>query len=338
MKKLRQRGINVELFNEDAPNTYDIVVIRGMVCYQYVKDEKESELLEKVGQLRDQGTLLVLEDCDNHFYNPKNLSDWGAVARCLKAIGSITNTIVVPTAPLALVMKEAFENTKPVVIIGDAVEEKMDAYNDTLMAKLFSVRRYLERMRLLKLRLTIGLEKIRGTTHLVWFGNHGSQYAEGGMLDLLNIKSVLENQHKQHPLSLTVISNSKNKYDENIASWRIPTRYVNWDRLSFTAVLKAHSVALIPIAKNPFTVCKSNNRVVLSLYSGLAVVADSIPSYEEFNDVCFLDNWHEGLTRYLTDKQKRERDVLNARLLIEQNWNIDAIAGQWEALFLKLIK
>ena len=139
--------------------------------------------------------------------------------------------------------------------------------------------------------------------------------------------------HRDHPLSLTIISNSRRKYRKIFSRWAIPIEYLEWSPNTFLDALRAHSVALIPISTNPFTFCKSNNRLALALHSGLAVVADPIPSYAEFSGACQLANWEGGLRSYLADPLLRARHVAAGRELVEQHSSLYQIVNQWEDLF-----
>lgn len=104
----------------------------------------------------------------------------------------------------------------------------------------------------------------------------------------------------------------------------IPTRYLGWSRATFLAALKLHDVAVIPVARTPYTDCKSNNRLLLALQCGLAVCASRIPSYAEFADVCELDNWEAGLEAYLRSPARRQQHVARAQQMIQAHWTPEA--------------
>src|SRR3546814_1225627 len=70
--------------------------------------------------------------------------------------------------------------------------------------------------------------------------------------------------------------------------WSVPTQYVEWDLKSSARIIAEHDVAVIPVVSNPYTVCKTNNRLVFALHLGLPVVADPIPSYQAFSEACVL--------------------------------------------------
>src|SRR6266705_3536036 len=126
------------------------------------------------------------------------------------------------------------------------------------------------------------------------------------------------------------------RYHKAIEPWSISTRYLAWHPETFFPALRAHAVAVIPISVNPFTRCKSNNRVALSLHMGLAVVADSIPSYLAFGEACYLDAWETGLETYLSNPDLRGRHVEIGRAIIAQDWTLARIADRWHDLFGRL--
>jgi hypothetical protein len=118
-----------------------------------------------------------------------------------------------------------------------------------------------------------------------------------------------------------------------IKPWLFPTYYLNWHPDTVFPALGAHAIAVIPVSDNPFTRCKSNNRLALSLNIGLAVVADAIPSYLDFADVCCLNEWQSGLERYLADPELRRRHVEQGQTMIALKCSIERIAQKWREFF-----
>src|SRR3546814_18205796 len=98
--------------------------------------------------------------------------------------------------------------------------------------------------------------------------------------------------------------------------WSVPTQYVEWDLKSSARIIAEHDVAVIPVVSNPYTVCKTNNRLVFALHLGLPVVADPIPSYQAFSEAFFLADWETGLRRYLSDNTLRHPHPTAVRALI----------------------
>jgi len=86
----------------------------------------------------------------------------------------------------------------------------------------------------------------------------------------------------------------------------------------------AHSICVIPINPNPFTLATTDNRIVTALVHGLQVVADSIPSYRRHARHACLDDWEDGLERAMTRAPSQsetaniDADAINEAVLL--NW------------------
>ena len=59
-----------------------------------------------------------------------------------------------------------------------------------------------------------------------------------------------------------------------VAKLSFATRYLEWRLDTFAQIFRRQDVCIIPVALNPFTACKTNNRLVLSLLMGLPGIAD----------------------------------------------------------------
>jgi len=339
LRELQDRGYPVELFSWKSRHRYAAVVYQGLSVFETdVKTGSPATLLEEASRLKAAGTRIVVEDCDNHFYNPRQRAETAEGITRLRSLIALADELVVSTPALAQVMRSESREAITITVIGDAVESSIVGFSkDTLRRSIFNWKRWRFFRDFTQLSRHVRDHKVRGRTPLVWFGNHGSNYADGGMDALVTRARTLQVINQRYPLALTVISNNKNKYLDLIAPWHLPTNYLTWSRLTFLEALRLHDIAIIPIAKTPFTICKSNNRLTLALHEGLAVVADSIPSYEPFSAVCYLDNWDEGLARYLESPQKRQAHVSAARRLIAQECSLAIIADRWQHLFDRLL-
>ena len=307
----------MELFNPRHVSRYAAVI--------YSKIYDDSSYAEAVN-LQGQGIRIIFDLCDNHFYNPRDLKYWKKAGERLRRIMALADELVVSTEALAEVIKRELPMEKPITVIGDAVETEIKS-SHMVWKQWLAFRQFASLLR--KLRAGQG----QGRIPLVWFGNHGSPYAEGGMLDLQRIRSLLEGINRHYPISLTVISNSRRKYQRFIKPWRMPTYYLTWYPETFFPALRAHTIAVIPISDNPFTRCKSNNRLALALREGLAVVADSIPSYRAFAGACYLADWETGLQSYLSDPHLRRSHVDLGRSIVNDEWTENRIADKWQSFF-----
>jgi hypothetical protein len=322
LSELRARGYPIELFNDTRCSTYRVVV--------YSKLYDDASYGEAV-RLKTQGVRIILDLCDNHFYNP---SAWGPLVKArgeLLRMLALTDYVVTSTETLAEVVRTVKPDVSPITVIGDAVEIDIEEEFTSMW------RRWWHRRQLAKLLAAIEEEQKEGRTPLVWFGIHGGPNAPYGMLDLLRIRPCVEGLNSQFPLSLTVISNSWHKYFKMIRPWAIPTRYIPWSANTFLTALRAHAIAVVPVSNNPFTRCKTNNRLVTALQAGVAVVADPIPSYDEFRCVTRLDSWESGLREYLLNPDLRLQDVQHAKSIIDARWTLPRIADQWQSFFEKVL-
>jgi hypothetical protein len=103
---------------------------------------------------------------------------------------------------------------------------------------------------------------------------------------------------------------------------------MEWDSYeSFCERFRQHDICILPINLNPYTRCKSNNRLALSLLLGVPVVADTIPSYEEFERYCLLDNWHENLRTYLKESRAAPAARRSGQRLRAQSLHGRSIGG-----------
>jgi len=322
LNELRSRGYPVELFDPARADRYAVVV--------YSKSYDGANQAE-ASTLRKVGVRIVFDLCDNHFYNPGRLPGWEQAGRDLRCMMGIADELVASTNVLADVIKEELGQSRPVTVVGDAVETELRTARPLGWGRVKAVWRFA------LLRKALARDRREGRTPIVWFGHHGSPYADGGLLDLQKIRSVLEAIDARHPLSLSVISNSTQKYQQAIQPWRIPTRYLAWHSATFLRALRAHSICVIPVESNPFTRCKSNNRLALSLSVGVPVVANAIPSYEPFRSVCALDRWEEGLERYLANPEARRNDTMAGKAIADKVCSITRIATEWRTIFDRLL-
>jgi hypothetical protein len=272
---------------------------------------------------REFGTRLVLDLCDNHFYASNAEAKWQARADALRHAVATVDQVIASTPTLRHYIEAACPQHPPIEVVGDAVEFPGGP------SGLRRARHLKAEFRLARLRAAVSRAGVAEGRRLLWFGHHGSGNAEGGMSDLLSISGRLESAHARQPLSLTIISNSKDKYRQITRDWRITTHYLDWHAATFSRAAALHDIAVIPIGQNPFTLCKTNNRVATAFVHGLAVAADSIPSYEDFAQSAVLEDWGPGLDRLMDDPAFRQARIASAMQLIERDWNLSRMAADW---------
>ena len=322
LSALQSGGYPVELFDRSRVGQYAAVV------YTKLYDDAT---YDEAKALQKRGVRIVLDLCDNHFYNPNGLESLSKAGAQLKRMMALADELVASTAAMSEVMRAELSAPRKITIIEDAVETEIRGVKTSFWD------RWRARTQLAKLQRRLAEGNLAGRTPLVWFGIHGGPNAEYGMLDLQKLRPLLENLNRTYPLSLTVISNSQEKYDRAIKSWPFPNYYLKWHADTLFSALRSHAIAVIPVSENPFTRCKSNNRLTLSLSVGLAVVADAIPSYQDFADVCFLSDWQRGLEHYLSDTELRRRHVERGQRIVDREWSIARLADKWREFFDNLL-
>lgn len=312
---LRTRGIGAGLYQKGrAPSVL-------VLSKRY-----DPPSLEHAQQLRVRhGTRLVLDLCDNHFYSQSDDALWVARAESLRQAVRAVDMVVCGSSYLEAVVRKEAGQAVLTTVIGDAAEPPFTP------SRLQGWRHPVAEVQLRGLQAHLHSLPVVRERRLVWFGNHGSAYAEGGMNDLERIQSALLRAHQDGPISLTIISNNAAKYKSLTRSWTFPHHYLGWHLTTFSRALMQHSVALIPVEHNPFTLCKTSNRVITSSLHGLAVAADSLPSYQEFDGCVVLDDWDAGFRELLSDQQRQEKNTALARQKIQGHWTLEQIADQWLA-------
>jgi len=172
-----------------------------------------------------------------------------------------------------------------------------------------------------------------GLQSILWFGHHGANYAKFGMADLLAIRSDLEIIGKKYPVELVVVSNSKEKFTELILPFDMPTRYVEWTSEALHREFSQATVVIIPNSRDEFSICKSANRAVLALLSGVPVVATSTPALEGLSTCIIFDDFLKGLEVYLNDSERRAVDVNVGQSIVNNLYGDQIIIDSWLNVF-----
>lgn len=269
------------------------------------------------------GMRIVLDLCDNHFFVPED--DSGTLRRradqLRHAVRSV-DTVITSSVELARAVTDHCPGVSTPSVVPDAVElPHWPSPSTWLMNPRLG-------KEMLQLSIAIRSSGVPMARRLLWFGSHGSPGIEGGMSDLARIREPLERACSRSALWLTVVSNRREKYRELLEGWAIPSRYVPWRIETFSRIARWHSAAVIPISPNPFTNCKTNNRLATAFIHGLNVIADCIPSYEEFSSCAVLNSWVKGLGEYLEDSDARASHLVTARHLLD-HYSLSSVTDGW---------
>jgi hypothetical protein len=295
IEALKARGHSVELFAPANEDQYQVVVFSK--CYS-ADDRRAAE------RIASRGGRVVFDICDNHFYNPFELPRYQRARDEILQMMSIANQVTCTTEALASIITEETAGKVRPVVIGDATE----------------------RVRARRRKAPAAGAPL----NLLWFGSHGSPNAPCGMTDLMLIRDELEALASRIPAQLVVCSNNAAKFDEHIAPMRLPTTYVEWSEEAHAQVLGQADAVLIPVTRNPFTDCKSHNRLTSAIRSGLPAIATGIQSYLEFEPFCSLDDWSSGLAALVDDYDGETARAMASRSYIEKVWSMAALTPQWE--------
>lgn len=308
---LKQDDWQCELFNYKNLDRYKLVVFQKLY---------DAENIELATRLKSKGVKTVFDLCDNHFYyqldNPSALAE--RTNRLQKMLDCV-DAISVSTPELKKLIDA--KTDKASVVIDDAI----DIPQINLLGSSY-----------LKVKNTFR-KMSSNSLNLVWYGSAGTENPRCGMIDLAEILPVLEKVHRQIPLKLTIISNSEVLFNKYFSAVSFPVRYHKWKLFSFPYVFGNNDVCLLPVNLNPFTKVKTNNRLVLSLLLNVAVIADRLPSYEEFGEFVLFSDWKENLLKYATNPLLREEDVRKGKQYIMSKYDNKKIAAQWTSFFQTLL-
>jgi len=282
--------------------------------------------IKKAKQLKAEGKSIYFDLCDNYFYNPHNLQEYKKYANNIKTMLLLADKVILSSEKLKFyVVSQTPEIMNKTIIIEDT-------YETELIKNRNLIHEFRSKMELLRYRYFLQKNHL----NIFWFGNASSKNATAGMLDLLRAQAVLEKFSNQYKVHLTVMSNNAALYNQHIKGLDLATTYLAWNSNIFIDILTMQDAVLIPITPNPFTECKTNNRLIQTLIHGVDVIADIIPSYQEFSECCFLNDWLAGLTEVAkakrNNKTKQER-LMAAREIIEKKYHINTIAKKWQDAF-----
>ena len=308
-KYLQEQGFSCEIFQPKNLERYKVVVFQ--------KDYSE-ESIALVKSLKARGVKTVFDLCDNHFYNPDRLPALTKRAERLQRMIDLVDIVSVSTPEVGKLIQG-----KEQVVIDDAIEEPYTSKFIDFFYQKF---------------LHFNGQQKDNSLRVVWYGNAGLASPPFGLIDLPTVLPALEELNTKIPVKLTVISNSKSLFEKYVKNVLFSVKYYKWRSEVFPYMFKHHDLCIIPIGVNPFTICKTSNRLVLSLLLGVPVIADKIPSYEEFGDFVLFGDWKNSLSVYAQDKELRHKHVERAKEYILSKYNKERVILQWSSLFQKLLR
>ncbi|HKY51794.1 MAG TPA: hypothetical protein VJP45_11115 [Candidatus Limnocylindria bacterium] len=313
MRELDRRGIRTLWYDPRRS-----AEVRALVLSRRYDDDTVAE----VRRLQARGVRIVLDLCDNNFVPASQAPKHMRKVENLRTLAKLADAITVSAVALVAIVRDECPDAKPATVIGDLADDLSIVPLPWYRRPAVAFKRRWERA-WLERRAGAGVGR------LVWFGNSGGMRRRSGLQDLAGILDVLETLHRERPLHLTVISNSRARYDELFGRTGFSSRYVEWDPWTSADLLRRQDVALIPAADSSYTACKSDNRVATALAAGVAVVASPVPSYLPYRESIVLGDFAGGLRTYLADPARRRADVSSGRQVAARSTDAETIVGRW---------
>lgn len=271
---------------------------------------------------KQNGGRLVLDLCDNDFLPISQQSKHLHQVENLRKLAALADTIVASSESLAQIVSRECPAAHRIEVIGE-VPDDPSIVESSFWGRAWS------RWRIAREKTFLSRAAPTGVTRLVWFGFAKKRQRSSGMGELAWIAPMLIELGRTYPLHLTVISNSAQRFREDIATLMPLSRYVSWQPSTVEAMLRLQHIALIPGRPDEFTASKSDNRVVTALRAGLAVVADPVPSYMPYDGVIRIGPMEAGLRHYLSDPAKRTSDAARGQVKVMQSDNAERVIARW---------
>ena len=327
---LRRAGHSVTVDLQGTAQPADVAIVQGkwlLDCGTALAMQPRVDTLQR---LRGQGCRLVLDCFDNYFLNEGDDADRAALLSAFRSALPLFDTFTVSSPGLVPFFQSELGASARVRVIGDPIEGPGSHRWYESPAQRANPRRWPAAVRACAGNAAVRWR--RGSTRqLLWFGNHGSKYALGGMGELARIVEPLGRASKQVPLHLVVVSNSQARYREVLGGAPFSHSYVEWDRIHFAGFLQVHDLVVLPTALTSFTVAKSNNRLLLPLSLGVPVMADALPDYLPWQAHFQLGGWNDlaSTLGHLGPLRERAR---SAQGPIEAQYSLPAIGAAWLGL------
>jgi hypothetical protein len=287
------------------------------------------------------GVRVLLDVCDNLFAPDYPAAASGQDVRTFRAMAGVADSVTTTGPALAEVLRREVGELVPVHEIPDPVETRGDLRFAQRLVWRERLRnghraRTVPRGALRDLRAAgnrLAARRRRpggdGPPRLIWFGNVGSLRPRFGIVNLLDVADELAAAHERAPFRLVVVTGDPGEHRERLDRMPFGVELVPWHRTVLSEQLPGCAAALVPNGRDPFSVCKSANRVEVALAAGVPVVATSIPSVQPFAGCVELDDFEGGPVRYLTDRAHAEAHRRRAAELLERDYSGPAVARRW---------
>lgn len=293
---LAARGLEIEITSLERAAARSVAVLQKRY---------DDEALEFAVEHRRRGGLVVLDLCDHDLWAPlfRRRRAWREKAARLRRMLDAVDRVTTATPALARELRRWRADPLPDLIEG--IEPRRFAAPSA-------------------------------RPRIAWFGNAGSRRPRHGLIDLQRLVRPLDALWPDLDLELLVISSKRDLADRYLGRAAFPWRFVPWTLATFHDELARCDVTALPISRNPFTRSKTSNRPYTSLSLGVPVVADRIPSYDEFEGCMRFGDLAAGVRAYLADPDEARRHVEEAQRRIAGPLSAESLADEWEAYFVAL--
>lgn len=291
-----------------------------------------------IRDLRQKGIPVIVDICDNIFvpgYGGRNAEIADRFHQTLK----LASALIVPTPALAEVMQRTVKDTIPMLVMPDIVEtdsllrqQRALVGLSSLGSRWFSANHWRDVLRDRMERAPSGSPSRK----LIWFGNHGADYASFGITDILLFADALQALARDFDIELWVVSNSREKYEQVVLPIGVKSRYLEWNERQVDKLLPDMDVCIVPNSLDEFSITKSANRALKALAAGVPVVATRTSAYAELDGAVWLGDPLEGLREYLGNASLRRKHLKLARETIQRRFSLQRLGEDMESLFRRL--
>jgi hypothetical protein len=332
VEALRQAGTPVTLYSDKISRYFQFLPFMSAPDILVLsKRTRLTSLARAVALKKRYGTKLILDLSDNIYFESDNDKSGDLKKRArLPSYVNQFDLIVTPSPYLENELRRHIRTDMAFHVIPDAVEK------DPVLTEQIRREQAKAFQALSDFNNEVGANGVEAGRRLVWFGVAGRPEAQNGMYDLQACCAAFEKHNAEKPLSLSIISDSPERYRELFATAGFSTHYLDWNFFTVNPALKLHDIAVLPIRTNRYTLSKSANRITTAFADGLAVCASLIPSYEPFRGVAVFDDWDDGLATLMADNEQRLDRVEQARAIISQQYSRPVIAAEWQKVFASL--
>lgn len=292
VRYLRGSGLDARVVSAPVPDSVDVLVLQK--AYQ-----QEHRTLAT--RHRARGGSVVLDLCDNHFYNPDDDPVLAQRAEQLRRTLEVVDAVSVCTPELAEIVQH------PTVL---TVNDALDPQPRLPAARWLS-------------------KRSRRLPRVLWFGTAGAHGLPFGMCDLARILPELGAAAREESFELVVSSNSRTAFDALVPEPGLRMRYFPWRRATFPLLAATADVTVLPVEVNPVTRGKTSNRVATAIRLGLAVVTDPLPSYLAYAGAVAFGDFRPSVLAYLRDPGLRRADVSRGVEITESLYAPEVVTSQW---------